>query len=276
RRDCHATRLKLWKERFELVVRDHFYFVHDWNQRLIAHAFVTELQRRHHPVYEPDRHAIRERMICCFLRCGPVLVWIARNICSARDDFDFDFFHVVRFDFVVFHRLHHGSERRVAERFDGETFHPAIQNAVVRLRRGRQILDQPFAIEACRLTFVLHVTEHGEQTFLAIDDVLRPGKSFTRKQRALGAHAPRPRIDSVFHVGQLPCCNSAWTKRARRADANRRDHLLWSEVQNAARRHRRGKRAQGGVVPPIFAHTWPSDFTQTHFNFVGNDRGENQ
>src|SRR6266576_1670995 len=34
--DRDATRLKLWKERLELFVRDHFDFVHDRNQRLIA------------------------------------------------------------------------------------------------------------------------------------------------------------------------------------------------------------------------------------------------
>ena len=33
RRDRYSTRLKFWKERFELVVGDDFHFVHDWNQR---------------------------------------------------------------------------------------------------------------------------------------------------------------------------------------------------------------------------------------------------
>ena len=38
-RDRHAARLKLREQRFELFIRDNFYLVHDWNQRLIADAF---------------------------------------------------------------------------------------------------------------------------------------------------------------------------------------------------------------------------------------------
>src|SRR6266481_4817358 len=30
------------------------------------------------------------------------------------------------------------------------------------------------------------------------------------------------------------------------------------------------------MMPAIFAHTRPSDFTKAHFNFVGDDSGENQ
>ena len=59
-RDRDATRLKFWKERFELVVRNDFHFVHDWNQRFIEHALLFELQRCDHAVDQPDCHAIRE------------------------------------------------------------------------------------------------------------------------------------------------------------------------------------------------------------------------
>ena len=86
--------------------------------------------------------------------------------------------------------------------------------------------------------------EHGEQTFLAIDDVLGTGKSFARKQRAFGAHAPRPRIDRVFHVGQFAGRDRARAKCSRRADADRRHHLVRREIQYATRRDRRRERAQ--------------------------------
>jgi hypothetical protein len=119
------------------------------------------------------------------------------------------------------------------------------------------------------------VTKHGEQTFLAIDNVLRPGKSFARKQRALGAHTSSPRIDSVFHVGQLASSNRARTKCSRRANANRRHHFFRREIQGAPRSNRRRECAQCRVVPTVFAHAWSSDFAKAHFNFVGNNRGEN-
>ena len=120
------------------------------------------------------------------------------------------------------------------------------------------------------------MTEDGEQTFLAVDDVLRPGESFAREQRALGAHASGPGIDGVFHVGELAGRDRARAERARRADADRRHHLLQCEIQYAARRDRRGERAQRGVMPAVFAHAGPPDFAQPHFDFVGDDRGENQ
>ena len=131
--DGHATRLELGKERFELFVRDHFHLVHDWNERLIQHAFFAELQRRHHAVDQSGGHAIRQRMIGGFLGVRSILVRIAQDIGGARDHFHFDFLHVVGLDLVFLDRLHHGGERRVTERFDRETLHPAIENAVVRL-----------------------------------------------------------------------------------------------------------------------------------------------
>ena len=146
---------------------------------------------------------------------------IAQDVCSARDHFHVDFFHIIGLDVVFVDRFHHGSERCMAQRFNGETLHAAIQNPIVRSRRSRQILDQGFAIEACRLTLVLHVTEHREQTFFPIDHVFRSGESFAREQRALGAHAAGPRIDRVLHVGQLARCDRARTKRPRGADADR-------------------------------------------------------
>ena len=46
--------------------------------------------------------------------------------------------------------------------------------------------------------------------------------------------------------------------------------------EHATRRDRRRKRAQGRVMPPIFAHTRPAHFAKTHFNFVRDDRRQNQ
>src|SRR5213078_5117216 len=43
--DGYATRLELGEECFELFIRDHFHLVHDWNERLVAHAFLSELKR---------------------------------------------------------------------------------------------------------------------------------------------------------------------------------------------------------------------------------------
>ena len=131
--DRHAARLKLWKERFELVVRDYFHFVHDRNQFSVEHAFFFELQRRHHAVDQSDGHAIRQRMIGGFFGVRPIFVRIAQNVRGTRDDFDFDFLHVIGLDLVFLDRLHHRGERRVTERFDRKTFHPAIENAVMRL-----------------------------------------------------------------------------------------------------------------------------------------------
>src|SRR5207237_6174925 len=38
----------------------------------------------------------------------------------------------------------------------------------------------------------------------------------------------------------------------------------------------RRERAQRRVMPAVFAHTWPTDFAEAHFNFVGDDGAENQ
>ena len=46
--------------------------------------------------------------------------------------------------------------------------------------------------------------------------------------------------------------------------------------EHAARRDRRSERAQGGMMPAVFAHARPSDFAKAHFDFVGDDGGENQ
>ena len=72
-------------------------------------------------------------MISRFFRVGPILVWIAQNVGSARDHFHLDFLHIVGANVVFLDRLHHGGEWRVTERFDREALHAAIKNAVVRL-----------------------------------------------------------------------------------------------------------------------------------------------
>ena len=109
--------------------------------------------------------------------------------------------------------------------------------------------------------------EHGKQTFLAIDDVLGTGKSVASQKRALGAHAPRPRIDRVLHVGQLACRHRARTKCSRRADADSGHHLVRREIQHATRRDRRRERAQGGVMPAVFAHARPARLRKDAFQF---------
>ena len=155
---------------------------------------------------------------------------VAQNVSRARDYFHFDFLNVIGLDLVFLDRFHHGGERRVTERFDRETFHSAIENAVVGLWCVGKILHQAFGIEARRLAFVLHVTKDREQTFLAVDNVLGAGKSFAREQRALGTHATRPGIDRVLHVGQLARRYRAGTKCARRADPDCRNHLRRREI----------------------------------------------
>src|SRR5207253_2059301 len=132
--DRHAARLEFWKERFELVVGHHSYLVHDRNQFFIEHAFFFELQWRYHSIDQSDGHAIRQRMISGLFGVRPIFVRIAQNVGSARDHFDFDLLHVVGLDLVFLDRLHHRGQRRMTERFDRETLHPAIENAVVRLR----------------------------------------------------------------------------------------------------------------------------------------------
>src|SRR5262249_57581544 len=99
----------------------------------------------------------------------------------------------------------------MTERFDRKTFHPAIENPIVRFRRIWQILDQAFAIESRRLSLVLHMAEHCKQTLFPIDHVLGSGESFPREQRAFGTHSTGPRIDRVLHIGQLAGCNTART-----------------------------------------------------------------
>jgi hypothetical protein len=65
-------------------------------------------------------------------------------------------------------------------------------------------LSPSLAVEACRLSFVLDVTEHRKQTFFPIDHVLG-SENPSRASNALGTHAAGPRIDGVLHVGQLAC-----------------------------------------------------------------------
>src|SRR5438876_11235466 len=98
-------------------------------------------------------------MIGCFLRVRPIFVRITKDVRGARDHFYFDFLYVVRLNLVFLDGFHHGSERRMTQRFDWETLHPAIENPIVRLRRSWQVFDQPFAVETCRLSLVLYVTE---------------------------------------------------------------------------------------------------------------------
>src|SRR5438876_10407919 len=118
--------------------------------------------------------------------------------------------------------------------------------------------------------------EYSEQSFLSVDDVLGTGKSVARQKRALSAHASSPRIDGVLHVGQFARRDRARTKCARCADADRGNDLCRRQIQHSTRRDRRRERAQGGVMPTIFTHTWSADLAETHFNFVGDDCGENQ
>ena len=123
--------MKLREQRFELFIRDNFYLVHDWNQRLIADAFFAELQWRDHAINETDRHAIGQGMIGSFFGSWAVFVRIAENVRGARDHFYFDFLHVSGLDVVFLDGLHHGGKRRVTERFNREAFHPAIENSIV-------------------------------------------------------------------------------------------------------------------------------------------------
>ena len=109
--DGHATRLEFWKERFELLVRDHFHFVHDWNERLVEHALLAKLQRSDHAIDQSGGHAIGQRMIGGFFGIRSIFMRIAQNVRSARDYFHFDFFDVVGANVVLLDRLHHGGER---------------------------------------------------------------------------------------------------------------------------------------------------------------------
>ena len=118
--------------------------------------------------------------------------------------------------------------------------------------------------------------EHGEQTFLAVDNVLRPGESAASQECALGAHASGPRVDRVLHVGQLPSRHCARTKCSRRADADGRHHLIRCEIQHSSRCDWCCERAQGSVMPAVFAYARPAHFAESHFDFVGDDGGENQ
>src|SRR5437762_12043687 len=145
-------------------------------------------------------------MICSFLGVRSILLRIAQNVCGASYYFYLDFFNVVGLDIVFLDCLHHRGQRRMAERLDWETLHTAIENAIVRVLRARKILNQCFAVETRGFSLVLHMMKHREQTFLAINDVLGTGKSLSCKERALGAHATRPRIDCVLHVPQFPSC----------------------------------------------------------------------
>src|SRR5207244_8209686 len=124
---------ELRKERFELLVGNHFHLVHDWNERLIQYAFFAELQRRHHAVQESGGHAIGQGMIGGFFGIRPILVRIAKNVGGARDHLHLDFLHIVGLDLLFFDRLHHGGEWRVTKRLDWKALHAAIKNTVVRL-----------------------------------------------------------------------------------------------------------------------------------------------
>ena len=120
------------------------------------------------------------------------------------------------------------------------------------------------------------MVKHSEQTFFAIDDVLRTGKSIAGEERTLRAHSPRPWIDRVLHVSQFSRRDRARTKCSRCADADRGHQLRRREIQHPTGRDRRRERTQCGVMPAVFAHAGPAHFAKTHLNFVGNDRCENQ
>ena len=77
---------------------------------------------------------------------------------------------------------------------------------------------------------------------------------------------------------------SCWSlARRNRAGQNVRDALMpmadtiWfrSQIQHATRSDWRGERAQGRVMQP-YSRTPAGHFAKTHFNFVGNDGGENR
>ena len=118
--------------------------------------------------------------------------------------------------------------------------------------------------------------EHGKESLLAIDDVFGSRKSAARQKRAFRAHAAGPRINGVFHVGQLAGCDRARTKSSRGTDADGRHDLLGCEIQHATRGDWCRERAQCRVMPAVLAHTWSADFAKAHFNFVGDDRRQNQ
>ena len=165
-------------------------------------------------------------MIGRFFGVGSILVRIAKDVGGARDHFDFDFFHVVSLNLVFLDRFHHGGERRVAERFDRETLHPAIENPVVRRRRGRQIFDQAFAIEACGFSLVLHVLNTANKP--SLPSIMCSGpENPSRASSALSTPMRTgPRIDGVLHVRELAGRQRARTERSHGADADRLHHLI--------------------------------------------------
>src|SRR5207302_8561137 len=104
--------------------------------------------------------------------------------------------------------------------------------------------------------------EHGKESFLAIDDMLGPGESVAGQECAFCPHPSRPWINRVLHVGQLARCHRARAKCSRRTDTDGGHHLLWREIQHPARRDWRRESAQGGMMPPVFAHAWSSHFAE--------------
>ena len=215
-------------------------------------------------------------MISSLLRIWSILVRIAQDVCGARDDFDLDLSDLICAQIVVLDGLHHCSQWSMAECFDWETFHAAINDSKVTLRARRQGLDQHLCIERSRFSLVLHMIEDSEETFFAIDNVLWSGVSVSSEQRTLCAHATRPRINGVLHVGQFSSSHRTRTESSRCTDAHRCDHLRWIEIEHTTRGDRRCKRAERCVMPTVFANAWQSKFTKSHFDFVCDDRRENK
>jgi len=143
----------------------------------------------------------------------------------------------------------------MTQRFDWETlFIPQSRIRQWRFRRYRKSFDQTFAIEACRLSFVLDVTEHRKQTFFPIDHVFR-SENPSRASNALSAPwrpaQDRPcssclvNLPAVTAPGQTP----------RGADPDR--HTIWigREIGARVRRYRRRERAQRCVMPAVFTNS---------------------
>jgi hypothetical protein len=96
-----------------------------------------------------------------------------------------------------------------------------------------QIFDQAFAVEVAGCPLYCTCLNTANKPSLPSIMCSGPENPSRASKRALGAHATRPRIDRVLHVGQLARRHRARTKCSRRADADRRHHLIAREIEHA-------------------------------------------
>src|SRR5690606_37680720 len=104
--------------------------------------------------------------------------------------------------------------------------------------------------------------------------VLGAGVAALGEEGGLDAHARGPGVDGVLHVGELAGGDGAGGEGAAGADADRLDHLVGGQAEDASGGDGGGEGGEGGVVPAVLADAGDPELAEAHLDFIRDHGGE--